>query len=127
MTGQVKEDILARMGELGVKMKEGKLVFEPRLLHRMEFLQKETKATFVLADGSLKNIVLEPNCLAFTVCQVPIIYKAATSNLIEVYYSNGTHDAFNSSELNDEISRKIYQRSGEINHVKVYVDENTLI
>ena len=29
MTGQVKEDILARMGELGVKMKEGKFVFEP--------------------------------------------------------------------------------------------------
>ncbi|MGB3006592.1 MAG: hypothetical protein WBC06_08795 [Chitinophagaceae bacterium] len=126
MTGQVKEDILARMGELGVKMKEGKLVFEPRLLDRSEFLQKETKATFILADGSLKNIVLEPDSLAFTVCQVPVIYKSATSNKIEVYYSNGIHETFHTSEMNDVISSKIYQRTGEIDHLKVYVDENIL-
>lgn len=46
MTGQVKEDILTRIGELGVKMKDGKLVFEPHLLSKSEFLQKETNATF---------------------------------------------------------------------------------
>ena len=91
-----------------------------------EFLQKETKATFILADGSLKNIVLEPDSLAFTVCQVPVIYKIATSNKIEVYYANGKHDAFHTLELNDETSRKIYQRSGEIIHVKVFIDENIL-
>ncbi|MFZ1290654.1 MAG: hypothetical protein WAR79_11225, partial [Melioribacteraceae bacterium] len=48
MTGQVKEDILTRIGELGVKMKDGKLVFEPHLLSKNEFLQKETNATFFL-------------------------------------------------------------------------------
>lgn len=127
MTGQVKEDILARMGELGVKMKEGKLVFEPRLLQRSEFLQKETKATFILADGRLKNIVLEPKSLAFTVCQVPVIYRSATSNKIEVHYSNGARDTFHTPELTGEISRNIYQRTGEIDHLIVYVDENTLI
>jgi hypothetical protein len=126
MTGQVKEDILARMGELGVKMKNGKLMFEPGLLHRSEFLQKKTNATFILADGTIKNMVLEPDSLAFTVCQVPVIYKTATSNKIEVYYTNGSHDAFQTAELNDEISRKIYQRTGEIDHLKVYADENML-
>ncbi len=126
MTGQVKEDILVRMGELGVKMKEGKLVFEPRLLQRSEFLQKGKNATFVLAEGSLKNIVLEPDSLAFTVCQVPVIYKKATSNKIEVYYNNGSHEKFITAELNSEISSKITQRTREIDYLKVYVDENTL-
>ncbi|MBK7095513.1 MAG: hypothetical protein IPH57_10865 [Saprospiraceae bacterium] len=126
MTGQVKEDILTRIGELGVKMKDGKLVFEPHLLSKSEFLQKETNATFFLADGRLKNVLLEPNSLAFTVCQVPVIYKSAKSNKIEVYYINGAQESFSTSELNEQISSKISQRTGEIDHIKVYLNENNL-
>lgn len=126
MTGQVKEDILSRIGELGVRMKDGKLVFEPRLLNRSEFLQKETTATFILADGSLKNIVLETDSLAFTVCQVPIIYELFKSKKIEVCYANGKNESFSDSELNHHISGKIFHRTGEIDHIKVYVDETNL-
>ena len=38
MTGQVKEEILTRLGELGVLVKQGKLFFAPSLLRRDEFL-----------------------------------------------------------------------------------------
>ena len=38
MTGQVKEDILSRFGELGVFVKEGRLFFNPCLLRKDEFL-----------------------------------------------------------------------------------------
>ncbi len=126
MTGQVKEDILTRMGELGVQMKEGKLVFEPRLLQRAEFLKKKINATFILTDGSLKNMELDLDTLAFTVCQVPVIYKKATSNKIEVHYTKGNHEVFHTSELNSELSSKILQRTAEIDHLKVSVDENML-
>ena len=34
MTGQVKEDVLTRIGELGVKMKKGKLQFHPYFLKK---------------------------------------------------------------------------------------------
>jgi hypothetical protein len=37
MTGQVKEDILSRIGELGINVKDGKIIFNPRLLRRNEF------------------------------------------------------------------------------------------
>ncbi len=40
MTGQVKEDVLSRFGELGVFVKDGKLVFDPRLLRKEEFLKE---------------------------------------------------------------------------------------
>ena len=40
MTGQVKEDVLSRFGELGVVVSEGKLGFNPRLLRKNEFLQE---------------------------------------------------------------------------------------
>ena len=38
MTGQVKEDILCRFGELGVRVKDGKVSFRPTLLRDDEFL-----------------------------------------------------------------------------------------
>ena len=36
MTGQVKEEILTRQGELGVRIRDGRLYFQPLLLRRRE-------------------------------------------------------------------------------------------
>jgi len=126
MTGQVKEDILTRIGELGVKMRDGKLFFQPNLLHRNEFLSTETQATFVQVDGSVKKVVLENNSLAFTVCQVPVVYKISASNQVEVGYTNGTREVLDTLELNQEISNKIFLRTGEISQIKVYLKETNL-
>src|SRR5262249_45629568 len=38
LTGQVKEDIFCRLGELGLFVRAGQIHFEPRLLRREEFL-----------------------------------------------------------------------------------------
>lgn len=42
MTGQVKEDILSRFGELGVRIKDGKVTFSPTLLRDDEYLPDGT-------------------------------------------------------------------------------------
>ena len=42
MTGQVKEDILCRFGELGVRVQDGKVSFRPTLLRDEEFLSDGT-------------------------------------------------------------------------------------
>ncbi|XVJ64980.1 MAG: hypothetical protein HEQ40_01950 [Lacibacter sp.] len=127
MTGQVKEDILTRMAELGVQMKEGTLMFSPALLLNSEFLNKEVNATFITIENKVKKISLEPNSLAFTVCQVPVIYKKAKEQKIEVFYANGTKDTLHSNMLGTEISSDILMRTGKIDHLLVYVDEANLI
>ena len=126
MTGQVKEDILTRIGELGVRMKDGKLVFQPDLLHKNEFLQKETSITFVLVNGRLKTLKLDKNSLAFTVCQVPVIYKIATTDQIEVLYTNDTTELLSTLTVNNEISNKIFKRTDEIAQLKVTINKNNL-
>ncbi|MBN8642417.1 MAG: hypothetical protein J0L86_11460 [Flavobacteriales bacterium] len=126
MTGQVKEDILTRVGELGIKMKNGKLQFQPAFLLKKEFLSETTSAVFVLVDGSKKTIALEKDSLAFTVCQVPIIYKIAQSNSIELYYTNGANETINALELNENQSKKIFLRTGEIAKVEVFLSEDNL-
>ncbi len=126
MTGQVKEDILSRIGELGVKMKAGKLVFEPGLLHKNEFLQKDTHASFILVNGDTKILMLEKESLAFTICQVPVIYKMAATDQIEVLYTDGNREMFNTSAISREISNKIFRRTNEIAQLKVFVNAESL-
>lgn len=126
MTGQVKEDILTRIGELGVKMKDGKLQFQPSFLKKEEFLLKDTEVTFVMLDGSKKVMNLEKDSLAFTTCQVPVIYKINTTSKIVLNYKNGATKTFETLELNKEESKKIFDRTDEITLVEVYLNATIL-
>ncbi len=126
MTGQVKEDVLTRMGELGVKMKDGQYMFVPSLLSNTEFLKSEASARFILPDGSVVPISLEKNSLAFTVCQVPVVYKIAAESSIEVCLANGTQVKLTGSAVNKEITDKIIHRTGEVVQLNVFVSANQL-
>lgn len=126
MTGQVKEDILSRIGELGVKMKSGKLVFQPDLLHKNEFLQTETEASFILVNGSTTTLMLEKDSLAFTICQVPVVYKMADSDQVEVLFTNSTTEIFENLALSNAVSNNIFQRTGEIAQINVFLNKINL-
>lgn len=126
MTGQVKEDIITRIGELGVKIKNGKLQFKPNFLKKEEFLIKDAQATFIMVDGSKNRMLLEKNSLAFTMCQVPVIYKINSDNKIVLHYKAGTTKTFEALELNEEESRRIFYRTNEITLVEVFLNENIL-
>jgi hypothetical protein len=114
MTGQVKEDVLTRKGELGIQINQGKLSFNPILLNRNQFLQQEETVIFSDLEGKSYSLKLEKGSLAFTVCQVPIIYKIGEKNHIEVLYNNKQTETIPSLTLGHEISQKIFNRSGEI-------------
>ena len=126
MTGQVKEDVLVRIGEFAVKVKDGKLHFQPIFLHKEAFLSNDTEATFIMVDGSKNQILLKKNSLAFTTCQVPVIYKIHTTSKIVLNYKNGETKTFDSLELNKEESIKIFHRTNEILLVEVYLNESIL-
>ena len=126
MTGQVKEDVLTRIGELGVKMNDGKLQFQPSFLKKEEFLSKDTEVTFMMVDGSQKVMNLEKDSLAFTTCQVPVIYKINTTSKIVLNYKNGATKTFETLELNKEESKKIFDRTNEITSVEVYLNATIL-
>jgi hypothetical protein len=118
MTGQVKEDILTRFGELGVKVHDGKLKFTPQILQKEEFLTEAKNIAYINVNGDVKSISLNKNSMAFTVCQVPIIYELGGENKIEIQYLN-TNETINDLELSKEISDLIFQRRNEIISIKV--------
>ncbi|MEM6773173.1 MAG: hypothetical protein AAF597_21550, partial [Bacteroidota bacterium] len=56
MTGQVKEDILSRIGEFGVTVANGKIAFLPRLLRRSEFLNSPAVFQYVDVSGRVNQL-----------------------------------------------------------------------
>ncbi len=126
MTGQVKEDILTRIAELGVKICNGKIKFQPTLLKKEEFLSQETKANFILVDGSEKTLTIEKNALAFTYCQIPIIYKISNSNQIQLVYTNSESQTIEGLELTKDKSSMVFFRTNQIAQINVFVTEENL-
>jgi hypothetical protein len=119
MTGQVKEDILTRKGELGVKIENGELSFNPFLLNKNQFLQQNEVVEFIDIDNNPFSIALEKGSLAFTICQVPVLYKISNFNQIEIKYKGGRLEVLQSLSLSSALSQKIFYRIGEIVQVTV--------
>jgi hypothetical protein len=126
MTGQVKEDILCRFGELGVFVNKGKLQFYPCLLRRREFLNQEKEYRYVDVKQVQKSLIISKNSLAFTYCQVPIIYEIAKENYIEILNSDNTVKHLNSLVVDVQTSEKIFKRTGEVTLLKVGIEEQIL-
>ena len=121
MTGQVKEDILSRFGELGVYVNNGKLLFNPRLLRVDEFLKEPVIFKYTGINKESIQIELKKDSLAFTYCQIPVIYKKAEKNHLEVVYNNGLSVEFENLSLDVATSKKIFSRTDEVNRIIVSV------
>ncbi|WP_405564814.1 hypothetical protein [Polaribacter sp. Asnod6-C07] len=121
MTGQVKEDLLSRFGELGVFVQEGNVGFNPRLLKDSEFLKEAKAFNYINVNSEKASLKIAENQLAFTYCQVPIIYSLSDKNEIEVVLNDDKKVGFNSLVLDKEISTKMFDRTNEINHIKVSI------
>lgn len=126
MTGQVKEDILSRRGELGVRVVEGSIHFQPGLLRISEFLSEEL--TFEYFDVKLhkQQIKLKSGQIAFLICQVPVVYEVGADERVVISNSDGSSKEFNGLVLESSTSSQIFERSAQIAQVKVVLDQHRL-
>lgn len=121
MTGQVKEEILCRFLELGVKMQEGILSFEPRLLRTQDFVTTPSTYSFTGKSGTWESLEVPSHSLAFTICQTPILYILGNSDSLVVNYTNGTVETFASLALAKEMTAGILKKSPEIAQITIYL------
>ena len=122
MTGQVKEDVISRFGELGVFVKHGKLYFNPCLLRKEEFVSKETNFEFLSISKENDSIKIPINALAFTYCQVPIVYNISDKDSLKVTFSDGKSKIIDSLMIDSETSDKIFKRTGEVIQIQAYIN-----
>ncbi|NNE08866.1 MAG: hypothetical protein HKN20_09940, partial [Gemmatimonadetes bacterium] len=117
MTGQVKEEILTRFGELGVAVYNGCLHLEPMLLRSEEY--RSDPGTFAYYDcrGRQESIDIPARSLAFTVCQVPVVYHRVSVSgepWIRVTDGKGADIEVAGSRLGRKPSRSLFARRGDI-------------
>ena len=122
MTGQVKEDVISRFGELGVFVKHGKLYFNPCLLRKEEFVSKETNFEFLSISKENDIIKIPINALAFTYCQVPIVYNISDKDSLKVIFSDGKSKIIDSLMIDSQTSDKIFKRTGEVIQIQAYIN-----
>jgi len=126
MTGQVKEDILVRIGELGIEIKDGRLSFEPSFLKKEEFSTEKKSFDLVSVDQNEYKIELPENALAFTCCQVPVIYRISDKNGLDVELSDGSSKSFETPELDENLASEVFERSGRVKKITVSIQEKEL-
>ncbi|MEM7298956.1 MAG: hypothetical protein AAF391_11900, partial [Bacteroidota bacterium] len=126
MTGQVKEDILSRMGEIGVFVKDGQLQFNPCLLRQKEFLTESKVFNYIDIHQQKQSIELSDATLAFTFCQVPMIYSIENVNQMEVRFADGESKVIDSLSLDKESSKEVFNRTGSVESIKISIKQEIL-
>jgi len=126
LTGQVKEDVLCRFGELGVTVKGGRIHFIPRLLRGDEFAAQPVEFNYYDGQAAKRRQRLKAGELAFTYCQVPVVYQLAANNSLTVIRADGTRQRTEETGLDVATSRAIFERTGEIKRIEVSVSLKSL-
>lgn len=97
MTGQVKEDLLARRGELGVEVDDGQLGFVGSLVDPSAL---ETKAEFSL-------------------CGVPVVLRRGPTPTAIVHLRHGRRVELPGARLDRELSAALFGRTGRVERLEV--------
>lgn len=123
MTGQVKEDIIARWAELGVVVCEGKISFEPISLPVEQFTKENRVFRYVDTAGEYNRIDVEPHSLNFSYMGTHIQYMAGDKSEIILTDATGSHTTIDGAELSNMYSQKLFKRTGEIRRVRVLLEK----
>ena len=129
MTGQVKEEVLTRLGELGLRVESGVVVFSPVLLRASEWTQAQSVFAYLDVAGVGRELDLPVGSLAFTFCQVPVVYRLVDGSSAEgvgglsptglvVTLDDGTQVTAN-DRLDATLSAALFARTGRIASIQI--------
>ncbi len=120
MTGQVKEEVITRFAELGVRVHDGLIEFRPLLLRKSEFLREPSTFDTFDVSGRASKLALTPGTLAFSYCGLAIVYHLADQPRIELSMSDGSQVQQPGSSLTTAQSAEVFERTGSIRRIDVW-------
>jgi len=128
MTGQVKEEILTRRGELGIRVVNGAVCFQPALLKTDEFTRQPAEFEYINVAGDALSLALPTGSLAFTLCQVPVVYELVDGpGSATVRFRDGSTMVDADSRLDGELSGEIFCRSGRVSLIQVGIPRESIL
>ena len=119
MTGQVKEEVITRLIELGVSVSKGTIRFKPLILRKSEFLSSSDSLGYFDLAGNQQSVELQAGQLGFTYCQVPVVYSLADKTSIVIEFADGSEKAISGDTIDAEISLSIFDKTGDVVKINV--------
>jgi hypothetical protein len=129
MTGQVKEEVIARLQELGVAVVKGCVTFNPFILRKSEFLSAADTLVYFDINGERQSLALHAGQLGFTYCQVPVVYSLAEQasleqasleqTFIELSFADGSSQTIAGNSIDADLSMAIFDKKGTISSIRV--------
>jgi hypothetical protein len=127
MTGQVKEEIITRVRELGIIIREGRISIDPRFLKKEEFSESGSLLTYIDMKQNKQEMEMPEKSLGFTFCQVPVVYTlTGDSPHIIISGPDGSENRLDSLTLSEEDSRAVFRREGAVSRIHVFIREDIL-
>lgn len=128
MTGQVKEEILTRFTELGVMIANGEVSFNPALLRACEFVAEPQAFRFLDVEDNWQALTVPANGLAFTWCQVPVVYQLNddAAPAVTLQMKDGSRVKMSELTLSADICRKLFKRTGEVRQMTLTLNSMQL-
>lgn len=120
MTGQVKEDVVMRYAELGVRLENGQLFLEPSGVADPEWLAGPAEFRMPVPGGSDIVVQLGADELAFSLCGVPIVYERGGS-VVRVGFADGSEQTLPGG-LDVELSQRVLSRDDAVAGIRVVAD-----
>lgn len=129
MTGQVKEELVCRFAELGIRVKSGIATFNPALLRQQEFSNNSHSFRFVDVEENWKELALSASTLGFTWCQVPFVYQLNDDEQpsMTITFKDGHSESREALHLTAQESKHLFKRDGEITQVTLILNSNMLL
>ena len=119
MTGQVKEEVITRLMEMGLSVSGGSILFKPFILRKSEFLSSADSLSYFDIAGNQQSVELQAGQLGFTYCQIPVIYSLADETSITITFANGTEKAIAGDTIDAQTSLAIFDKTGEVVKINV--------
>ena len=115
LTGQVKEGILCRLGELGVSFVQGGIRFHPLLLRAAEFAAEDSEGSRVLS---------------FTLASVPVTYRPRESlgdARLTIHFDDGTRQTLEGDLIPPALATGIIRRTHRIRQIQADIPATWLL
>lgn len=122
MTGQVKEELITRLGELGLQWDKGELTVRPALLRSSEFTTAPVPFTYLDVAEQWQTIELPAQSLAFTLAQIPFVYHQdpqVEAVTVTVIGSDQQETLMSDSRLSQNVVADLMARNGAVARVEV--------
>ncbi len=121
MTGQVKEEVITRIFEMGLTIKSGEITFNSTLIDEKEFLTSPKTWKVINNSGKEIELSLPIGSFAGTHCQTPYIIKKSDESNIIIHFNDGSMRAFNGDVLPADYSSMIFKKKDTISYLEVEI------